>query len=134
MFILRIWNFVASKNKKQKKIKLKLVLGIFLVCFVFVFLEPYLQHMEVPRQPQQLGIWAMSLTYTTVHGKHQIPDSLSEARDQTCTLMDPSWIHFHCATTGTLGCFCIRSSVGGSSQSGIPRMWNMYIISYSLAN
>ena len=25
----------------------------------------------------------------------------SEVRDRTCNLMVPSWIHFHCATTGT---------------------------------
>ena len=30
-----------------------------------------------------------------------IPDLLSEARDQIRILMDTSWIHFHCATTGT---------------------------------
>ena len=30
-----------------------------------------------------------------------IPDSLSEARDQTCVLMDTGRIHFHCATVGT---------------------------------
>ena len=27
-----------------------------------------------------------------------IPDPLSEARDQTCVLMDTSQIHFHCTT------------------------------------
>ena len=29
-----------------------------------------------------------------------MPD-LSEARDQTCILVRTSWIHFHCAATGT---------------------------------
>ena len=32
--------------------------------------------------------------------QHQIPNPLSEARDQTCILMDTSQIHFHCATAG----------------------------------
>ena len=31
----------------------------------------------------------------------QVPDPLSKARNQTCILMDASWIHFHCATMGT---------------------------------
>ena len=33
--------------------------------------------------------------------QHRIPDSLSEARDQTQILMATRWIHFHCATMGT---------------------------------
>ena len=32
---------------------------------------------------------------------HQILNPLSEARDQTCILMDTNQIHFHCATMGT---------------------------------
>ena len=34
----------------------------------------------------------------------QIPDPLSEARDGNCSLIDTSWIHFRCATTGTPVC------------------------------
>ena len=33
--------------------------------------------------------------------QHRILDPLSEARDRTHILMDTSWIHFHCTTTGT---------------------------------
>ena len=33
----------------------------------------------------------------------QILNPLREARDRTCNLMVPHWIHFHCATTGTPG-------------------------------
>ena len=33
--------------------------------------------------------------------QHQILNSLSKARDQTCVLMDSSRIHFHWATRGT---------------------------------
>ena len=34
--------------------------------------------------------------------QRQILNPLSKVRDQTCNLMVPSWIHFHCATMGTL--------------------------------
>ena len=51
----------------------------FFWSFLFVFLGPFQQHMEVPRlgsnqscsrspAPQQLGIQATSATYTTAHG------------------------------------------------------------------
>ena len=33
--------------------------------------------------------------------QHWILNPLSQARDQTCNLIVPSWIHFCCATTGT---------------------------------
>ena len=49
-------------------------------------------------QPQQRQIRATSSTYTTVHGNL---NPLSEAKDRTHHFMVPSWIHFHCATTGT---------------------------------
>ena len=35
--------------------------------------------------------------------QHWILNPLSEARDRTCNLMVPSWIHFHCTTTGASG-------------------------------
>uniref|UniRef100_A0A4X1SYQ2 Uncharacterized protein n=1 Tax=Sus scrofa TaxID=9823 RepID=A0A4X1SYQ2_PIG len=35
----------------------------------------------------------------------RIPHPLSKARDQTCMLMDTSWVRFHRATTGTPGLF-----------------------------
>ena len=53
-------------------------------------------------QPQQLQIRATSATYTTAHSRQRwILNPLSGAWDQTCNLMVPSQIHFHCATTGT---------------------------------
>ena len=33
--------------------------------------------------------------------QHRIPNPPSKARDQTCNLMVPSWIHFRYATMGT---------------------------------
>ena len=49
--------------------------------------------------PQQVRIQAISVTY--IHHclrQSQIPDELRVTRDQTCILMDPSQIHFCCAT------------------------------------
>ena len=86
--------------------------------FSFFFLGLHLQHMEVPRLGVELEL--QLLTYTTAaattYPSHicdlhhslwqcQILNSLNEARDQTCILMDTSWIlnplrhnrnsHFH---------------------------------------
>ena len=83
----------------------------FVVVVAFLGLHPW--HMEVPR----LGVeWDLQLpVYTTATAtrdpscicnphssrQHQIPDPLSEARDQTHILMDVSWVHFRCAPKGT---------------------------------
>jgi len=80
----------------------------------FTFLGPHLQHTEVPRLGVQSEL--QLLTYTTVtampdpnricdlhHNSRwcQILNSLSEARDQTCILMDAGQINFHWTTTRT---------------------------------
>ena len=85
-----------------------------IVLFCFGFLGPHLQHMEVPRW--EVGLELQLPAYATATAtqdpshicdlhhsswQHQIPDPLSEARDQTCILMDTSQICFCCATTGT---------------------------------
>ena len=51
----------------------------------------------------------LSLVCELHHSSWQcrILDPMSEARDQTCILMDTSRIHFHCATTGTPVLFCL---------------------------
>ena len=55
-------------------------ISISFLFFLFVFLGPHLQYMEVPRlgaeselqlQQQPLGIRAMSATYTTAHGNDE---------------------------------------------------------------
>ena len=71
-------------------------------------------HMEVPR----LGAEVELLAYTTATAtpdpscvcdlhqssrQRQILNPLNEARERTHNLMVPSWIHFHCAMTGTPG-------------------------------
>ena len=68
--------------------------------------------MEVPRRGVESELqllaynpatWDPSCVLDLHHSswQHQIPDPMSEARDQTYVLMDPSQIHFHCTTTGT---------------------------------
>ena len=82
--------------------------------FIFCFLRLFLQYMEVPRLGVKLELQLLAYTTTTAmqdlscicelhhsSGQHQIPDPLSKARDQTCILMDTSWIHFCCATMET---------------------------------
>ena len=46
--------------------------------------------------PQQRRIQVVHSSW-----QHQILNPLSEARDQTCNLMVPSLIRFHCTTMGT---------------------------------
>ena len=41
------------------------------------------------------------MTYTTAHSNAGSFKPLREARDRTCVLKVPSWIHFCCARTGT---------------------------------
>ena len=87
----------------------------FFFNFVFLsFLEPYPGHVEVPR----LGVQSQlhPLAYATAmatrdpshvcdlhHSSWQrwILNLLSEARNGTRNLMVPSWMCFHCATSGT---------------------------------
>ena len=98
---------------------LKIVLIILGSSFIYVFvsvvyLGPHQWHMEVPR----LGIESelQLLAYTTatampdpsrlcdLHQNSQqcwILNPLSKARDQTCELMDTSWIRFCCTMMGT---------------------------------
>ena len=54
---------------------------------------------QPPPQPQQDPSLIFNLHYSSQ--QYQILNQLSEARDRTCNLMVPSWIHFLCATTGT---------------------------------
>ena len=67
------------------------------------FLGPNLRHMEVPRLGVELELWLLVYDTATAtrdlshifdlpHSswQRQIPNPLSEARDQTCILMDAS--------------------------------------------
>ena len=86
------------------------------VCFfIFIFLGPRWQHMEVPRlgveSELQLPVYTtavampdLSHTCNLHHSSRQrrIPDPLSKARDQTCVLMETSRICFRCALISTV--------------------------------
>ena len=74
-----------------------------------------MQHMEVPRLGVESELQLPAYTIATAtrdpscvcdlhHSSWQcwILNPLSEARDQTCNLMVPSWICFHCTMMGTL--------------------------------
>jgi len=93
----------------------------FFFYFIFLFLGNW--HMEIPRPGVQSELqlpayttatatWGLSHICDLHHSSQQcrIPDPLSEARDRTCILMDPSWVHFHCSTMGTFSlpfCVCV---------------------------
>ena len=85
-----------------------------LFVYLFCFLGPHLRHMEVPRpgtesEIQLLAYATATATPDLIHicnlhhssWQRQILNYLSKAKDQTHNLMVSSWIHFHCAMTGT---------------------------------
>ena len=88
--------------------------------YLFVFLGPHPQHMEVPRLGVQLELQLPAYARATatrdlshicdLHHRSQqrwILNPLREARDQICNLMDTSQIRFHYTTMGTTLCtFC----------------------------
>ena len=82
---------------------------------LFCFLGLHARHMEFPRLgvkselqlPAYMTGTAMqnlSCICTLHHSSQQcqIPNPVSEARDQTHIVMDTSWIHFHYSTMGSL--------------------------------
>ena len=82
--------------------------------FFLLFRATPVRHMELPRAGVEMELQLLAYTTATAtpdpsyfydpqHSsqQHQILNPLSKARDQTCNLLVPSRIHFHCATTGT---------------------------------
>ena len=74
---------------------------LLLLLLLFCFLGPHLQHMEFPRLVVVIEAAGASLSKTgsecvcgLYHSslRHQIPDPLRKAKDQTCILMDSSQI------------------------------------------
>ena len=92
--------------------------------------------MEVPRlrvkSELQLSVYATAIAMRdpnhvcTLHHslwQCQIPDPLSEARDQTQILMDTGQIHLYCASTGIPQIACILFSI-------ITDKFSLYSTSY----
>ena len=91
-------------------------------CFFlfFSFLEPHPWHVEVPRLGVESELHLPAYSRATEipdlchvcklhHSSWQcrILNPLSKAGDQTHNVMVPSWVHFHCATMGIPGMFCL---------------------------
>ena len=98
-----------------------------LLTFFFfpVFLGLHLQHMEIPRLGVKLELQLLAYAIVTAtpdpscvcdlhHSpqKRWILNPLSEARDRTCVLMDPSQIRFCRAMTGTPHSFLKKIYIG----------------------
>ena len=91
--------------------------------FFFVFLGSLQQHMEIPRLGVELELQLpayrtttatpdLSRVYNLHHSsrQHQIPNSLSKARDWTRVLLDMNWVGHCWAMKGTLHlnyCLCL---------------------------
>ena len=99
---------IQSGANIENKVRLK-VFFFFLLLF-----GPYSQHMEVPRLGAEwelqllacataIAAWDLSCICDLHHSSRQrwILNPLSQARDGTRDIMITTWIHFHCATTGT---------------------------------
>ena len=84
------------------------------IFFSFFFLGPHSQHVEGPRWGFKLELQLLGYTTATamldlsrvwdVHCSSlqcQILDPLSKVRDQTCILVDTSWVCYCCVTTET---------------------------------
>ena len=83
----------------------------FILFYFFCFLEPHLQHIEVPRLGVELELQLPAYATATAtamqdlrcicdlhHSSHQcqVPDPMRETRDRTHILMDTSQIRFCC--------------------------------------
>ena len=89
---------------------------VYMYVCMYVFLGLHLQHMKVHRLEVQSELQRLSYSTATAmpdpshicdlhysSWQCQIINTPSEARDRTCNLMVPTWIHFCCATMGTPG-------------------------------
>ena len=97
---------MRSRGSASQQLRKTVVIWGFFCFFVFCFLGPHPQHMEVPRLEVKSELQPPAYTVATQDWRHicklhhssrqhQIPDPLIKARDWTCILMDTSRIHFH---------------------------------------
>ena len=108
-------DYQKSSNSKDAGI-LSTYLSIYLYAYLFILLckaSPLAYGSSQARAESELRLPAyVTATWDPSHicdlhqlssWQHRILDPLSEARDQIgCVLIDASWVHFHCATKGTL--------------------------------
>ena len=87
---------------------LSFFLSFFFFFFFLVFLEPHLWlrgqiGAMVAGYTIATAMWDPSGVCDLHHSsqQHQILNPLIEAKDQTCSLMDTSWVFYHWATMGT---------------------------------
>ena len=103
--VFSLTRFILEEWKYQKCSKYSIWLAFFVFVFVFCFLVPLLQHMEIPRRGVKLelhlppyatatAMWDPSCICDLYHSSQQcqILKPVSEARDQTHILMDASWV------------------------------------------
>ena len=96
--------------------------------FYFCFLGPYLQNMEVPRLGVRLELQVPAYTTATATWdpshichlhcslwQHWILNTMTEARDWTCFLMDASWVHNQLSHNG--------NSQEHASDTGRSKKW-----------
>ena len=92
--------------------------------------------LQLPAYTTAIATSDLSRVCDLHHGsrQRQILNPLREARDRTRSLMVPSWIRFHCATTGTpLSLFCkLLLSVGGSPLTRMCRTVSVVILEVEL--
>jgi len=82
--------------------------------YIYIYLGLYPRHMEVPRLGVKSELQLLAYTTATAtwdpsrdcelhHSSqhYQILNPLRKVRDWTCILMDPTWVCYHWATTGT---------------------------------
>ena len=104
----------CGQKKKNHSISMGLGSKVYLL-FVCLLFFPHMQHMEVPGLgvELELQLLAYATATATQYPSHVcdlhhstwhcwILNPWSEARDQTCILMDTGWVCCHQATTGTL--------------------------------
>ena len=94
------------------------------------------QHIEIPRLGVQSELpayatatapWDVSCVWDLHHSTWQrwILNPLSEARDQTCVLMDTSWVYYCCATMETPGSgFLMANLAGDTPPHPAPPSWD----------
>ena len=130
--------FIRVQDNKRNHLEgsdYKMNINSNFIFFSFVFLGPYLQHMEVlrlgveselqlPAYTIATATWNLSCICNLHHSSWQcwILNPLSKARDGTHNLVFPSWICFCCTKMGTPQIVTSWRSSGGSKEKRSQRV------------